>query len=79
MEKIIRINSATTSNIENELKLSGEISSSDSKLSKVSPFRSDKVLEVEVTQGDKASKGQVLAVIKSVGVAVNYSKDQLID
>lgn len=79
MEKISRIDSATTNNIENELNLSGEISFNDSRLIKVFPFSSGKVMEVEVTQGDKVSKGQVLAVIRSVEVAGNYSKDQLID
>ena len=73
MERIIHIDSATTSNIEDALKLSGEISFSDSKVVKVFPFSSGKVLEVKVSQGDKVSKGQVLAVIKSVEVAGNYS------
>ena len=73
MERIIHIDSATTSNIEDALKLSGEISFSDSKVVKVFPFSSGKVLEVKVSQGDKVSKGKVLAVIKSVEVAGNYS------
>ncbi len=73
MERIIRIDSATTSNIESELKLSGEISFSDSKVVKVFSFSSGKVMKVKVSQGDKVSKGQVLAVIKSVEVAGNYS------
>ncbi len=73
MERIIHIDSATTSNIEDALKLSGEISFSDSKVVKVFPFSSGKVLEVKVSQGDKVSKGEVLAVIKSVEVAGNYS------
>lgn len=73
MAQIIHIDSATTGNIENALKLSGEISFSDSKVVKVFPFSSGKVLEVKVSQGDKVSKGQVLATIKSVEVAGNYS------
>ena len=73
MEKIIRIDSATTNNIESELKLSGEINFSDNKVVKVFSFSSGKVMEVKVSQGDKVSKGQVLAVIKSVEVAGNYS------
>ncbi len=73
MERIIHIDSASTSNIENALKLSGEISFSDSKVVKVFPFSSGKIMEVKVSQGDKVSKGQVLAVIKSVEVAGNYS------
>ena len=73
MEHIIHIDSASNGNIESELKLSGEISFSDSKVVKVFPFSSGKVMEVKVSQGDKVNKGQVLAVIKSVEVAGNYS------
>ncbi|MDB5280456.1 MAG: efflux transporter periplasmic adaptor subunit [Ferruginibacter sp.] len=73
MEQIIHIDSASNGNIENALKLSGEISFSDSKVVKVFPFSSGKVMEVKVSQGDKVSKGQVLATIKSVEVAGNYS------
>lgn len=73
MEQIIHIDSASSGNIENELKLSGEISFTDSKVVKVFPFSSGKVMEVKVSQGDKVSKGQVLAEIKSVEVAGNYS------
>ncbi|MDN3658406.1 efflux RND transporter periplasmic adaptor subunit [Ferruginibacter paludis] len=73
MEQIIHIDSASSGNIENALKLSGEISFSDSKVVKVFPFSSGKVMEVKVSQGDKVNKGQVLATIKSVEVAGNYS------
>ncbi len=73
MEHIIHIDSVSSSHIENALKLSGEISFSDSKVVKVFPFSSGKVVDVKVSQGDKVSKGQVLAEIKSVEVAGNYS------
>ena len=73
MAKIISIDSATTGNIDNELKLSGEVNFSDSRVVKVFPFSSGKVLNVKVSLGDRVNKGQVLAVIKSADVAGNYS------
>ena len=73
MAKIISIDSATTGNIDNELKLSGEVNFSDSRVVKVFPFSSGKILNVKVSLGDRVSKGQVLAIIKSADVAGNYS------
>src|SRR6476646_2861206 len=73
MEKLIRIDTAAVNNVNDELKLSGEISFNDNKVVKVFPFRSGKVMEVKVSLGDKVSQGQVLAVIKSAYVAGNYS------
>lgn len=73
LSKIIRIDTAGTSNIEDELSLSGEISFSDTKVVKVYPFSSGKVVQVKVSLGDKVSQGQVLAIIKSADVAGNYS------
>ena len=73
MSKIITIDSAVESNIDDELKLSGEVNFSDSRVVKVFPFSSGKVLDVKVSLGDKVTKGQVLAVIKSAEVAGNYS------
>ncbi len=73
MAKIIKIDSAGLENINNELKLSGEINFNDNNVVKVFPFSSGQVLEVKVTIGDKVSKGQTLAIIKSADVAGNYS------
>jgi cobalt-zinc-cadmium efflux system membrane fusion protein len=73
LSKIIKIDSASNSNIEDELSLSGEISFSDNKVVKVFPFSSGKVMQVKVSLGDKVSLGQVLAIIKSADVAGNYS------
>lgn len=73
LSKIIRIDTAGTSNIEDELSLSGEISFSDTKVVKVYPFSSGKVVQVKVSLGDKVSQGQILAIIKSADVAGNYS------
>src|SRR5260221_14184012 len=73
LSKIIHIDTATISNIDDEVKLSGEINFNDNKVVKVFPFSSGKVVEVKVSLGDKVSKGQVLAVIQSADVAGNYS------
>ncbi len=73
MEKIIRIDSAIMATVDDELKLSGEVNFSDSRVQKVYPFSSGKVMEVKVSLGDKVTKGQTLAIIKSADVAGNYS------
>ena len=73
MEKIIRIDSATMATVDDVLKLSGEINFSDSRVQKVYPFSSGKVMQVKVSLGDKVTKGQTLAIIKSADVAGNYS------
>jgi len=73
LSKIIRIDSAVISNIDDEVKLSGEINFNDNNVVKVYPFSSGKLLEVKVSLGDKVSKGQVLAIVRSADVAGNYA------
>lgn len=73
MEKIIHIDSAVMATVSDELKLSGEINFCDNKVVKVYPFSSGKVMTVKVSLGDKVTKGQTLAIIKSADVAGNYS------
>src|SRR6195952_3546170 len=73
LEKIITIDTAKVTTMKNELNLSGEVSNDDNKVVKVFPFSSGQVVEVKVSIGDKVSKGQTLAVIKSSDVAGNYS------
>lgn len=73
LSKMIRIDTANTRRIDDQLQLSGEISFDDNKVVKVFPFSSGQVLQVKVSLGDKVSKGQTLAVIKSADVAGNYS------
>ena len=73
LSKIIRIDSAVNSNIDDEIKLSGEINFNDNKVVKVFPFSSGKVLDVKVSLGDKVVRGQVLAIVQSADVAGNYA------
>ncbi len=73
LAKIVSIDSAVFSNVDDELKLSGEVSFNDNKVVKVYPFSSGQVVQVPVSLGDKVIKGQVLAIIKSADVASNYS------
>ena len=73
LSRIIHIDTAGVANVDDELKLSGEISFNDNKVVKVFPFSSGQVTEVKVSLGDKVRKGQTLAVIKSADVAGNYS------
>jgi membrane fusion protein, heavy metal efflux system len=73
MAKIISIDTAVMCGVGDELKLSGEINFDDRKVSKVYPFSSGQVLQVNVSLGDKVSKGQTLAVIRSADVSGNYS------
>lgn len=73
LSSLIRIDTASLTNIDDELKLSGEINFNDNKVVKVFPFSSGHVEQVNVSLGDKVVKGQVLAIIKSADVAGNYS------
>lgn len=73
LSAIVRIDTAGISNVDDELKLSGEISFDDNKVVKVFPFSSGQVERVLVSLGDKVSKGQTLAIIKSADVAGNYA------
>jgi cobalt-zinc-cadmium efflux system membrane fusion protein len=73
MAKMITIDSATSSNITNEITLSGEVSFNENGVVKIFPRSSGQVLEVRVSFGDKVQKGQVLAVIRSADVAGSYS------
>ena len=73
MAKIITIDTAALNTVGDELKLSGEINFDDKKVSKVYPFSSGQVLQVNVSVGGRVSKGQTLAIIKSADVSGNYS------
>lgn len=73
LSKMITIDTVKTSNVKDELTLSGEVSFNDNRVVKVFPFASGQVTEVKVSLGDKVSKGQTLAVIRSADVAGSYT------
>lgn len=73
MAKLITIDTAKVATVKDELNLTGEVSYDDNNVVKVFPFSSGQVLEVKVSLGDKVTKGQTLAVIRSADVAGNYT------
>ncbi|MBD1394195.1 efflux RND transporter periplasmic adaptor subunit [Mucilaginibacter glaciei] len=73
LEKMIKIDTAKTTQMKDELALSGEVSFDENKVVKVFPFTSGQVMEVKVTLGDKVTKGQTLAILRSADVAGNYT------
>lgn len=73
MQKMVSIDSATSSNIDDEITLIGEVSFDENKVVKIFPRSSGQVLESRVTLGDHVTAGQVLAVIRSADVAGSYS------
>jgi cobalt-zinc-cadmium efflux system membrane fusion protein len=73
MMKMIRIDSASVQNIDDELKLSGEVSFNENKVVKIFPISSGQITSVRVSIGDYVHAGQVLASIKSADIAGNYS------
>ncbi|GAA4335663.1 efflux RND transporter periplasmic adaptor subunit [Mucilaginibacter gynuensis] len=73
LAKMVTIDTAKTSPMKDELALSGEVSFDENKVVKIFPFASGQVTEVKVSLGDKVSKGQTLAILKSADVAGSYS------
>lgn len=71
--KMIRIDSVSEKNIDDELKLSGEVSFNENKVVKVFPVSSGQVISVHASLGDYVRAGQALAVIKSADIAGNYA------
>ncbi len=73
MKHMITIDSVQNCNVTEELSLSGVVSFNDNNVVKVFPRISGQVTEAKVSLGDKITKGQVLAIIRSADVAGNYS------
>ena len=73
MLRMIQIDTVQNCNIADEISLSGEVSFNENNVVKIFPRSGGQVLESHVSLGDKVSKGQVLAVIRSADVAGNYS------
>ncbi len=73
MAKMIELDTVSNCSIDNTLTLSGQVSFNENSIIKVFPRSSGQVIESKVTLGDKVSKGQVLATIRSADVAGNYA------
>ncbi|MDR3679470.1 MAG: efflux RND transporter periplasmic adaptor subunit [Flavipsychrobacter sp.] len=73
MMSMIRIDSVRTCNIDDEVSLNGQVSFNENNVVKIFPRSSGQITESRVSLGDKVSKGQVLATIKSADIAGNYS------
>jgi cobalt-zinc-cadmium efflux system membrane fusion protein len=73
MQHMIQIETVKNCRIDDEISLSGAVSFNENNVVKVFPRNSGQVLEAKVSLGDKVSKGQVLAVVRSADIAGNYS------
>ena len=73
LTKMVKIDTAKSTPMKDELALSGEVSFDENKVVKVFPTSSGQVIEVKVSLGDKVAKGQTLAVIRSADVAGSYT------
>jgi membrane fusion protein, heavy metal efflux system len=71
--QLLKIDTVQLKNIDDEVKLSGEVNFDENKMVKVYPFSSGQVLNVNVSIGDYVKAGQTLATIKSADIAGNYS------
>ena len=73
MKHMIQIDTVQNCSVTAELSLSGVVAFNDNNVVKVFPRSSGQVVESKVSLGDKVSKGQTLAIVKSADVAGNYS------
>lgn len=73
MMNMVTIDTVQIRNVDDELKLSGEVSFDENKVVKVFPFSSGQVVSVNTSLGDHVKAGQVLATIKSADIAGNYA------
>jgi membrane fusion protein, heavy metal efflux system len=73
MARMIELDTVSNCSIDNTLTLSGQVSFNENNIVKVFPRSSGQLVESKVTLGDKVSKGQVLATIRSADVAGNYA------
>ncbi len=73
MMHMIATDTVTECQITDELKLGGEVSFNENNVVKVFPRVSGQIVEARVSLGDRVTKGQTLAVIKSADVAGTYN------
>ena len=73
MMHMIEMDTVRVSNIGDEISLSGQVSFNENNVIKVFPRNSGQVTTCRVSLGDRVSKGQVLATVKSADIAGSYS------
>ncbi len=73
MRNMIQLDAVRNCNVADELSLSGVVGFNDNNVVKIFPRISGQVVEAKVSLGDKVTKGQTIAVIKSADVAGNYN------
>lgn len=71
--QLLKMDTVQLLNMDEEVKLSAEVSFDENKVVKVYPFSSGQVLSVKVSLGDYVKARQTLAIIKSADIAGNYS------
>lgn len=69
---MIRIDTVKVTPIEDALRLTGIVGCDENHMAKIFPANSGQVVCVKVALGDKVSKGQILAEIKSADIAGGY-------
>ena len=73
MNRMVTIDTVQEKSIDEELKLSGEVSFNENKVVKIFPISSGQIVSVNVSLGDYVHAGQTLAVLKSADIASNYA------
>jgi cobalt-zinc-cadmium efflux system membrane fusion protein len=73
MMHMIQMDTVRTCDMSGELSLSGQVSFNENNVVKIFPRSSGQVTGCRVSLGDKVTKGQVLATIKSADIAGSYS------
>jgi membrane fusion protein, heavy metal efflux system len=73
MMHMIETDSVRNCNLGDEISLSGQVSFNENNVIKIFPRNSGQVTSARVSLGDKVSKGQVLATVKSADIAGSYS------
>ena len=73
MRHMIEIDTVQECNVTSNLSLSGIVGFNENNVVKVFPRISGQVVEAQISLGDRVTKGQTLAIIKSADVAGNYN------
>jgi membrane fusion protein, heavy metal efflux system len=73
LQKMIKIEAATTTNVEDALNLSGEVTFNEDKVIRVMPITSGRVMEVKASLGDYVKAGQTLVVMHSFEIVGSNS------